>query len=44
MARPLRIQIPGGRYHLTVRGNERRDLLRDEREREHFLQLLGELH
>ncbi len=43
MARPLRIQIPGGRYHLTARGNERRHLFRDERDREHFLELLGEL-
>ncbi len=43
MARPLRIQIPGGRYHLTARGNERRAIFRDERDREHFLELLGEL-
>ena len=43
VARPLRIEIPGGRYHVTARGNERRDLFRDDRDRLHFLELLGEL-
>ena len=26
MARALRIQCPGGRYHVTARGNERREI------------------
>ena len=43
MARPLRIERPGGRYHLTARGNERREIFRDERDRQHFLELLAEL-
>ena len=43
MARPLRIEISGGLYHLTSRGNERRDIFRDTRDREHFLELLAEL-
>jgi putative transposase len=43
MARPLRIEIPGGRYHLTARGNERRDIFRDDRDRRHFLELLAQL-
>jgi hypothetical protein len=43
MARPLRIEIPGGRYHVTARGNERRDLFRDDSDREHFVELLAEL-
>jgi putative transposase len=43
MARPLRIEIPGGRYHLTARGNERRSIFRDNPDREHFLELLAEL-
>jgi REP element-mobilizing transposase RayT len=44
MARPLRIEIPDGRYHLTARGNnERRMIFRDDRDREHFLELLAEL-
>jgi hypothetical protein len=41
MARALRIEWPGGRYHLSARGNERRDLFRDERDRQHFLEAGG---
>jgi putative transposase len=37
MARPLRIQYPGAFYHITARGNERKDIFRDERDRERFL-------
>jgi putative transposase len=43
MARPLRIERPGGRYHVTARGNERKALFRSEADRFHFLTLLGEL-
>jgi putative transposase len=43
MARPLRIEHVGGWYHITARGNERRALFRDERDRTHFLELLGEM-
>src|SRR5206468_9907300 len=43
MARPLRIERPGGWYHITARGNERRPIFRDDREREHFCQLLAEM-
>lgn len=43
MARPLRIQRVGGRYHVTARGNERRAIFRDDRDRRHFLELMGEL-
>ena len=43
MARPLRIEIRGGRYHLSARGNERRRIFWDERDRQHFLELLAEL-
>jgi len=42
MARPLRIERPGGWYHVTARGNERRAIFRDERDRRHFLELLAE--
>jgi REP element-mobilizing transposase RayT len=42
MARALRIERPGGRYHVTARGNERKAIYRDDRYRAHFLQLLGE--
>jgi len=43
MARPLRMEVPGGRFHVTARGNERRAIFRDDRDRFHFLSLLGEL-
>ncbi|HEV2393061.1 MAG TPA: transposase, partial [Verrucomicrobiae bacterium] len=42
MARPLRIQWPGGRYHVTARGNERKPIYRQETDRRHFLTLLSE--
>src|SRR5271165_3864766 len=43
MARALRIERPGGRYHVTARGNERKDIFRDDTDRFHFLELLSEL-
>jgi len=43
MARPLRIERPGGRYHVTARGNERKAIFRDDTDRFHFLELLSEL-
>jgi len=42
MARALRIERPGGRYHVTARGNERKPIYRDDADRTHFLELLGE--
>ena len=43
MARPLRIERVGGWYHVTSRGNERQRIYRDDRDREHFLELLAEM-
>src|SRR5713226_9346510 len=43
MARPLRIERPGGRYHVTARGNERRAIYRNDRDRFHFMEVLAEL-
>ncbi len=43
MARALRIEQPGGRYHITARGNERKPIYRDDFDRAHFLELLAEL-
>ena len=43
MARPLRIEVAGGWYHVTARGNERRAVFRDDPDRRHFLELLGEM-
>ena len=43
MARALRIQCPGGRYHVTARGNERGKIFWDDVDRFHFLELLSDL-
>ena len=43
MARPLRIERAGGWYHVTARGNERKLIFRDDKDRRHFLELLGEM-
>jgi putative transposase len=43
VARPVRIEHAGGWYHLTTRGNERRAIFRDDRDRTHFLELLEEM-
>ena len=40
MARPLRIDIEGGWYHVTARGTERRSIFSDEMYCVHFLELL----
>jgi hypothetical protein len=42
MARALRIERVGGRYHVTARGNERKAIYRNDSDRVHFLQLLAE--
>jgi len=41
MARPLRIQFPGAFYHITARGNEKKDIFRNNRDRERFLSYLA---
>jgi len=40
MARPLRIEYPGAFYHVTSRGNERREIFRDDKDRQRFLSYL----
>jgi REP-associated tyrosine transposase len=40
MARPLRIQFSNACYHVTCRGNERRNIYRDDTDRELFLEKL----
>ena len=37
MARPLRIEYPGAFYHVTSRGNERKEVFRSRKDREQFL-------
>ena len=40
MARPLRIEMAGGVYHVTTRGWERRAVVRDDEDRASWLRLL----
>jgi REP element-mobilizing transposase RayT len=42
MTRPLRISFEGALYHITNRGNERRDIFFDEKDRKYFLRILKE--
>ncbi|NQU11091.1 transposase [bacterium] len=42
MARALRINLVDGWYHVSARGNERRNIFRDNRDRDHLLELLAE--
>jgi putative transposase len=37
MARPLRIEYAGAYYHITARGNERREIFLNDQDREKFL-------
>ena len=41
MARPLRVNVEDGWYHITARGTERRPIFTEDRERRHLLELLG---
>ncbi len=43
MARKLRVQYEGAIYHVTMRGVERRAIFKDDRDRERFVQRLGEV-
>ncbi len=40
MVRPLRLNVPGGVYHVMSRGNERRDIFLDDADRRRFLKTL----
>jgi REP element-mobilizing transposase RayT len=42
MARPLRIQYPGAVYHVMARGNHGQGIFQDDRDRQCFLETLGE--
>ena len=41
MSRPLRLEYAGAFWHVTARGNERRDIFREEADRDDFLRILG---
>ncbi len=42
MARSIRLEFPDAAYHVTARGNEHREIVRDDRDRTQFLEVLGE--
>ena len=44
LARPLRIEFPGAFYHVTSRGNERKAVFRNSRDKEKFLSYLESAH
>ena len=43
MARPLRIEFPGALYHVTARGDRQEAIFDDDRDRQAFLKILGEV-
>src|SRR4030066_1214400 len=44
MARPLRIQFPGAFYHVTSRGNDRKAIFKNDRDRGKFLSYCESAH
>ena len=42
MARPVRVEFENAVYHVTARGNERKDIYRDPADRQRFLETLEE--
>ena len=44
MGRPLRIEYPGALYHITSRGNEKREIFLDDHDRGKFLEILKDYH
>ena len=42
MARPLRLEYPGAVWHITARGNERKNIFRSDADRRLLLELLGD--
>lgn len=42
MARPLRLLYPGALYHITARGNERKEIFRTDHDRDAFLAILAQ--
>jgi len=43
MARPLRIEYPGAYYHVMNRGQSRRNIFIEDKERQTFLDLLADM-
>jgi putative transposase len=42
MARPLRIELAGGHYHVMNRGNNRQDIFLSDKDRKVFVQTLAD--
>jgi putative transposase len=42
MARPLRVEFENAAYHVTSRGNDRKEIFRDDADRLRFLETLGQ--
>ena len=42
MVRPLRLEFAGALYHVTSRGDRREDIYLDDRDREAWLEVVGE--
>ena len=43
MARPLRVEFDGAVYHVTSRGNARKDIFDDDGDRQAFFEILGKV-
>src|SRR4029077_13992419 len=41
MSQQIRLEYPGALWHITVHGNARREIFRDDADHNHFLELLG---
>ncbi len=44
MSRPIRIEYPGAVYHVMSRGNEKKPVFKDDRDRESFLNALHQVN
>ena len=43
MSRPLRLELSGGLYHVTSRGDRREDIYADDADREMWLDVLTQV-
>ena len=43
MARPIRLEFPGARYHITARGDRRDDIYENDADRKSFLSLFEDV-
>jgi len=43
MARPIRLEFAGARYHITSRGNRREAIYEQDNDREKFLTILSDI-